>query len=297
MAGTATKTTGVVLIPKTDPGATNAPGGSLACNFCECAYTEYVFADAGGDAWKNDITSFLFRRYAPGDTVALELWKAGVKVADIVNSDYGQFYNFGDFTTQPGYIGWIADWYLISDAFGFGVYSVKAVQNLQGTASTIESRRFRCAPYDDQIADGTTKLEWWQTGNIVGSAFDYTGLLPDGWRSSIRVPGRLGLKTPLIETDTYTDSAYRKVQIQDSVTTEYTLEARLLPTEIADAINYNAVLGNRIAVTDYSVDGPEPYQQKDVLILSIEPKHKWGKQTAYTFTMQSRTTTAIKRNF
>ena len=97
MAGTATKTTGAILIPKTDPGASTLPEASLLCNFCDCAYTEYAFSDTGTDAWKNDKTSFLFRRYAPGDTVALELWKAGTKVADADVSTWGQYYPFGAF--------------------------------------------------------------------------------------------------------------------------------------------------------------------------------------------------------
>jgi hypothetical protein len=299
MSGTATKTTGAVLIPQTDPGAVTLPGASLLCNFCDCAYTEYAFSDAGADAWKNDKTSFLFRRYAPGDTVALELWKAGTKVADVNTSTWGQYYPFGAFPQQPDYTAWLADWKLVADAFGFGTYTVKAVQVLQGVPSTIESRRFRCSPYDDVVADGTVKIEWWQQGNIIGSAFDFTTLAPigGGWYSSLRIPGRLGKKTPIIEADSYVDSAYRKTQIQDSVRTEYELETLPLPQEIADVINYNAVLGNRIVLTDYSAGGPYPYIPLELYAVSVEPKHLGGKDTSYVIKFESRVTSAVKRNF
>lgn len=299
VAGMATKAVASVIIPKIDPTALPKTATTLPFCSCDCIDIETVFTDEiGTDAYTNDKSSFLFRRYAPADTVAFELWKAGVKVADIADSTYGDYYDFGDFAAQLNYKGLILDWFKVWQAFGYGKYTLKTNQVLIGEAINIESRIFHLLPYSVYSAHNTVKVESWQTGNIVSNAFDYTDLLEGGWYSSYRFEGRFGQKTAILEADNYIDSGYIKTQIQDKIRTEFTLESNLLPTSIANVLIYDSMLANVILVSDYNLDNTEKFDRVSVYPTSFETRYPVNsKKAVYVVKFEGKTQNVIKRNF
>lgn len=294
VAGMAVKTTGAVILP--DP--TSQTAGQAADTDCKCAaqYVETVVTDGGIVDDRNDKSSFLFQRFAPSDTVAFELWKAGSKVADITDSSYGDYYDFGDLG-NINYKGVVLDWKLINGSFGYGLYQFKAVQSLLGTASTFESRHFQLLPYSCESVEGTVRIESYQTGNIISSPFDYTDLIDGGWYSSYRINGWFGRREINIEQDNYITSDYIKSQIQDKLITSFTLETKILPASIINAINYDSMLGNRILISDYNSLNSEALTRIDCLPVSIENKQLAGGRLSYNIKLEERKQDTIKRNF
>lgn len=265
-------------------------------DFCycrlECEYTELAFAEAGGDEYKNDKSSFLFQKMVGADSIVFELYKAGALVATLNDDTLGIYY--ASFPAQALYTGFVIDWGLVADAHGFGVYQFKAQQTILGDASTFESRVFRLMPYADDLADGTVKIESYQNGNIIGSPFDYTDL---NWYSSYRVAGRFGGKSPVIEVDNYVKSDFTKAQIQDRIRTEYTLQTRLLPSVVANAVAYDQVLANSILITDYNVLSHELYRQIQVRPISIDAK-EYEQNRRMSFEIKLEAVSDLrKRNF
>ena len=192
----------------------------------------------------------------------------------------------------------ILDWFLVWGAFGYGKYTLKTNQVLLGETINIESRMFQLLPYSIYTAHSTVKVESYQTGNIISNAFDYTDLIEGGWYSSYRFEGRFGLKTPILEVDNYIDSEYQKKQIQDKIRTEYTLESRLLPTAIANALIYDSMLANEILVSDYNVDNTEQFNQLSVYPISFETRYpNQSKKAVYVVKFEQRKQDSIKRNF
>ena len=300
-AGMAVKAVASVIIPKIDPTALPASASASTLPFCscDCANIETVFTDEiGTDSYTNDKSSFLYRKYAPADTVSLELWKAGVLVAAIADSTYGDFYDFGGFAAQPNYKGLVLDWFKVWQAFGYGKYVLKTNQVLIGEAINIESRIFHLLPYSASSAHSTVKVESWQTGNIVSNAFDYTDLVEGGWYSSYRFEGRFGFKTPILEVDNYIDAGYAKTQIQDKIRAEYTLESNLLPTSIANVIVYDSMLANTLAISDYNVHNTEKFDRVSVYPTSFEVRYpNQSKKAVYVVKLEEKLQNIIKRNF
>ena len=123
------------------------------CNYITCQYREKIFADvATDDYWKNDKSEFLFKRLVAADTVAIELYKDGVKVDDLNTNTYGTFFNGfpSGSSEQQLYVGYLVDWKLVQTAFGFGEYVVKAQLNILGNAAEFESRTFNLCQYSEQ---------------------------------------------------------------------------------------------------------------------------------------------------
>lgn len=228
----------------------------------ECEYIEPVFANVGGDWWENDKNSFLFQKVVSADTITIQLWKGNEKVADISDDTYGTYYS--SFTNQPLYRGFIVEWEKVFDEEGAGLYQIKADLDIMGNASTFESHRFQLLPYSDILANGTVRIESYQTGNILASEFDYTDLLDGGWYNSFRIKGFFGFKTPKLEIDNYLNQDYKQEQIQDKVSTEWTLETNLLPSYISNVLAYDNILANKLLITDYNIFNTEIFRRIEV---------------------------------
>ncbi len=136
--------------------------GSLSCN-----YIEYVFCDSSNEV-DNDKSSFLLRKATNTDTIVFEIWKSGVKQADITDDTFGDFYP--TFDEQPLYTGVIIDWQKVKDVYGFGCYTIVASQNIASVDSTFTSRCFKILPFNAVYADKTVRIESYQKGNILPKA-------------------------------------------------------------------------------------------------------------------------------
>lgn len=281
------------------------PEQPIASDFCACDFwcewEEPVFADPLSlDTWKRDYTSFLSRKITSGDTLEIKLFRYGEEVATITDDTYGTYYAAGDFTVQPLYVGWVADWSLIFADFSGGSYHVEISGTIAGSAYTFTSRKFRLMKWDEGLADQTVKIESYQDGNIMSSEFDFTGLLSGGWYSSIRLTGRFGKRTPVLEVDEFLDTSYRSVQNRTQVRHEYTLSTRYVPMPVLHNLADQELIGNRLFLTDYSLMSSEKYKRIPVLAKSFEEinDENWSTgRGAYSILFDERVQNTIKRNF
>lgn len=267
------------------------------CDYIACPYVEKIFVFAGGEWYKNDKNEFLFKRFVPADTVAIELYLNDIKVADLNTNTYGTFFN--GFPTgsaeQQLYVGYLVDWESVYNAFGVGQYQIKAQLNIVGNPSTYESRLFNVCIYSDENADGTVRIESTQNGNIIGNQFDFTGL---NWYQSVRIPARFGNPTPVYENDRYVTETRKIEQIQDKMSREWTLNTKPLDYEVATQLIYNKMLANEILITDYSIKAESIFRRIGVFPNTIEkPDSILNPKKKYTMKFVENNDYFIKRNF
>lgn len=270
-------------------------GDFCPCDF-RCEFVETVFADASKDGVKNDYTDFLFRKISPSDTITIKLYRYGKLVYTVINNNYGTYYN--TFTEQPLYVGWVADWTMIFNAFTGGVYQVKATLTILGEVKTFESRKFRLAKYSPELAHGTVKIETYQNGNIESSEFDYTNLIDGGWYSSVRLKGYFGRYDPTLERDKYFDSSYREIQNRDKVEGEYTLRCERVATSLYTALSKREMLANDVYISSYNLFDDQKYSQYPVVPESFD-ESSYNEYGFVNFTLKfsDRQKDNIKRNF
>lgn len=287
---------------KFDASPIRPPSGTMASDnliFCpcdfRCDFEEKVFSSAKGDGIENDFSDFLIQKITPSDTVSIEIIKNGVTLTTVTNDDYGNFYN--GFGNQPLYVGWLADWTLIFDAFSGGRYQIKITTTVLGETSVFLSRYFRLNTFDILSADKTVKLETFQNGNLENSEFDFTNLLPGGWPSSIRLFGEFGKMQSNLERDIYQDTSYREIQNRDTVIREYRLAANLVPETIYNRITTKDLLANEILVTSYSVLQDLKYLKFPVVADSFnESRYDNLGNTHFEITFSDRQKNIIKTN-
>ena len=270
---------------------------SSICGTCKdrCEYKEIVFASDNDSPIEKDFSDFLFQKLSNSDTITFELYRNSVKVADIINNTvHGTYYN--GFTNQPLYVGLLLDWTKIFNLYSGGTYQLIANLNILGNQSTFESRFFYLYKYDAQIAHRTVKIESYQTGNIIGSEFDYTDLLSEGWYSSTRVKGTFGEKAFPKEVDSYLNTSYIQVQNREQIIPEYTFRVDFVPNSIATIVNQQQSLANEIFITNTDLDESVNYILLPVTIETIETEPFNFGLYRYILTCKDRQQDLIKRN-
>lgn len=236
--------------------------------FCPCLYQctpgEIAFANQADTAdWRtNDRSQWLYAKTRASDTIAFELIKSGAKVAD-VDASLGSTWN--GFSGQPLYVGLEIEWLKVAQAHGLGKYQIRSKFKILGREWQTDSRVFHVEQFSELRADKTVRVESYQNGNILGSPFDFTGLVDGGWRQWVRIRGRFGDRRPVLKQDSYMDSSYRVRQIQDRILSEYTLSSQYLPHEVASELFYRSMLADSILVTDYSLMAHERLDRVDVV--------------------------------
>lgn len=293
MSGLAVKTISNLIQPPKDLDIQISAIGGF-----ECSYLEYVLADAVETAnYKNDTSSFLFRKLSATDTIILQLWKNGVKVSDITDNTYGTYYS--SFPNQLLYVGFIVDWRKVLIEEGAGCYQIKADKTLLNESSIFESRKFQLLPYSDFNARATVRIETYQTGNIIKSEFDYTNLVVGGWKQSFRIDGFFGLRNDVLEVESYFDSNYNIEQIKTKNTPEYTLETKILPFEVSVLLVNDNILANRFVINDYNSNNSNLYRDFECMPVSFEDvTHANSKQgTVYRIKFVDKVDGLRKRNY
>ncbi len=222
----------------------------------ECEYRELVFAEIGGESYKNDFSSFLFRKVDSSDIINFELFKNGSKVADLNDNTLGTYYP--SFASQPLQTGFILSWENVLSVHGAGIYCVKVLQTILGENNTFESRLFQLKPYSDRSANRTVAIKGVQTGDIEGSRFVFRDLLPGGWPFYVRVRGYFQEVEPEIIKDFVKDSENKIIQRYDQLIKKYVLDIYQAPKSVLNLfLNGEISLANNIFVTDYNIKNTE----------------------------------------
>jgi hypothetical protein len=269
--------------------------GYNVCVCDGCEFVETAFVNNGGAYYKNDKKSFIKSKVFSSDTIEFTLWKNGVQVAALNASTYGTFYNFGSpLLINANYKGMLVDWNLVQLAFGYGKYKVRTVHTSLGTPYTSDSWEFEVVEYNDFRADGTFRMETYQNGAIEGG-FDYSGI---NWYQSLRISGKLGNKqVELIETN-YQKTNREKVQIQAEVENTWTLNTELLPAVVYNIINEDAILANKVQITDYNLKNQEIYRRLNVYFSNIKDQemHNFTRKGDFVYELKLKRGNKRKRN-
>jgi len=279
------------------------------CPVC-CAYVEPVFSESGSivTAAKNDKTSMLFKKLITSDTIKIEIFKKGIDIviANVSDGTYGTYYS--TFSAQSKYVGFIADWNKIynhapvvvsgsyTENFKSGIYYFKITQTILAESTTTDSIYYKLLEYKDERANGTVRIETYNTGTILNSDFDYNGLLTGGWYQSFRIRGKLMPKQPKTETDRYLDENYNQLQIQDKINNEWILITAPLPSIISNKLIYDNMLANTIIVSDFNAFNEEYIREK--YLLYEEVTEKTGHiNHIFKIRLSEKTLNNIKNNF
>lgn len=267
------------------------------CDYVTCEYVENVFAETGGEFWKNDGNDFLFKRIIAADTIDLYLYKEETKVADLNDNSYGTFFNgFPSGNDQQQlYVGYFLEWELVFNSFNAGEYTVRGDLSILGNDIPFKSRKFKLRGYTDEAAHKTVRIESTQNGNIIGSQFDYTGL---DWKQSVRIPGTFGNPTPVYEEDRYITETRKIRQIKDTMSREWTLNTFMIPWEIVNTFVYDRLISNEILVTDYNILAESIWRRIGVFPSEVSKPELSGTPTKlYSIKFIDNTQIFLKRNF
>lgn len=292
--GMATKLDAVTL-PLIVPIPTN---GIDYCDL-ESPYYETVFGSVDTVWWKNDKTRVTVRRYINADTVAIQLFKDDVFLADLNDNTLGIFTN--GFTTgdnvleQQLYVNMELHWHNVFNIHGWGKYQIKANVNIIGVASVWESVVYRLLEFTDKRANKTVRVETVSNGKINGSIFDFTGL---NLYSSYRIVGDFIEITENLEINKYKTSQKEWRQIQDKVIENYELRTKMLPRLVTSTLTKEISLANDIKITDYKIMAEELYRRIEVYPINFEKTQlENNRKSIYNIKFTAKSELFIKRNF
>jgi hypothetical protein len=259
----------------------------------ECCYTEPVFALPLAEWWKNDKSSFLQKKLTALDTIEFKLFKNGLEVAILDNDYLGEYYSFTLYT------GFVLYWENVYSNYGTGSYQVKAFEVLGGLPVQWDSQEFCLDTYSDLKADGTFRIETYQTGSILRSGFNYDELnLTRGWYQSYRLKGILGNKKATLESDYLMTSDRRMLQIQDKVSYEYELQTNLLPAAVAKVLIEDNLIANEILLTDFNLYNTDIFRRVELYPTSINDTKSFSgnRKVIYSIIFKERVDNILKRN-
>lgn len=290
---------------KEDAILTKVPTSPITEEFCicffDCDYEEPVFYSDDGDEYKNDKTAFLFNLADSASTFEIKIVDPN-GVETVMNDDtYGTFFDAGFNTEQPLKFGYLVDWKAVFDDLGLhGNYSVKVTITDFGTPIESESRTFKLMKFNEEIADGTVKIETTSEGVIQGGE-DYRGM---SWYQSIRIRGVLNAWTPNYEEENGTDNFNRPIQIEDRLFIDYNLEVYAVESPIYKKVIQDLMLSNVILISDYNLFSPEKNEetkgirQVEITPRSVETGDDYSRTRRRTFIIPVRVKDPfIKRNY
>ena len=267
---------------------------------CSCDFDELAFAgETESNLYTSDQKSYLFKKFATGDTYSLKLYKNGSVTGIDIDTTIADVWGFGDVkrngVVDSDYSGFLIYWYRVFVLHGYGDYIIKGTQTINGVAIAYESHTFMVRAFNYNLAQGTVKIECVQNGYIESEDIDWTGI---NWYQSVRVRGKLTKGVPKLAQDNYLNSARNVTQIQDQIIDNYDLELRPLPASIANFIAYNNALANTMLVSDFNVN-PEIYNQLDLVITEISEFKSWSQSLNIkgVFKLTDRVQDKIKRNY
>lgn len=270
-----------------------------ANDFClckyECEYIEKVFADLSDSIeYKNDKSSFVFRKVSSSDIITINLYKSNVLVATISDDLLGEYKD----DLPDGYVSFVMDWSLVASFFGFGHYQLITDKNILGIESEEKSRLFKLNQFRDEDAHNTVKITSFQNGNVV-NGINYNNVFgSDGFYYYYRVSGRFIRDTPTSEIDDNQDTSYEIFQIRDKIINRFLLHTDLIPPSLFNDVIKTSLLGNSIMVTSYNLFD-ERFDNIPLRYQEISELNTYRLRTGFTVSIGFKdiTENTIKRNF
>ena len=263
-----TQSFGIIAV---EPNIPNSVVGELQ----GCCYKSPVLGDLSDPVnFKNDINGFLFKKNFSGENIVLTLEKNGGSALGgtdipLVDNTYGTFYNFGDFTLYPNYIGYQIHWRNVLIVDGEGTYRLRVDSTLLTGSSTSYSVSFNLKTYSEQRASGTFRIQSIMNGYLRNPDFDYSGL---NWLDGLRVEGFFGNRQAEYEEERIIYRNRQVKQLRSELLNKYTCQTLHIPSCITDSIIEYHNFANVILFTGYNArNHKNTYVQKEIILAIIVP--------------------------
>ena len=230
-----------------------------------------VLADSTGNVLSNDISGFyeLFDPVVTGVSMALQQYNGSswVTKATLTDNTYGICYPFGGFQNSAGQnlVGYQINWANVISAIGTGSFRIQMTITVPVIGNqTLTSNEYCLQTYSPLLADGTVRLEWWNSGQIGDSVND-TNVRDFGSQSlynSLRVRGYFGYPSSDYKTDETQLNNGQILFVEDEQTPIFSMELVMLPAFMHDILRTDFMQADSMCVTDYNKLNPINYAQK-----------------------------------
>lgn len=220
--------------------------------FKECCYDNLVLAHLTDSKYQyNDFNSFYFKKQMQSDDCDFVLVEISTGDEYSLNDGtYGQYWDFGDFQTQPNLTVYKVEWRNVLGILGTGLYQIKKVMTVAGMQFEELSNTFHLEHFSNELADKTVRLDSVMDGKLVHLDVDFKGT---GFTTSIRMQGYFGNRNPEYVQDNLVKRNYDTVQISMSQENEYQFQTNLLPVCITEEIYDFMLFGNQLYMNDYNL--------------------------------------------
>lgn len=229
--------------------------------FKECCYTHIVLADINSDSdIRNDYSSFYHQNQLSNETADFFLFDFSTSTEyELIDSTYGQFFDFGYFKTNLDLKGYMIEWRKVLTELGRGSYKIIKRQVIANVSVTVESIVFNLEHYGDSLANYTTRIDIVQNGYFKRDNIDFTGT---NWKHSLRIRGFFGNREFQLEEDILVNRNFERKQISISQTNEYKFQTNLIPYCITNEIVDFFLFANDIYITDYNLNNHSYFYKK-----------------------------------
>ena len=263
-------------------GSVSLPPEQLELDYCFCLFeceTEYkVFS--GVNSREKDYFTFYYNSKDENATNTFTLLK-GSDEYPLTDSTYGEIIAYG----------YELDWTKVANELGHGVYTLKEEISQFGRTTTRKYGKFRLLPFSLDVADGTVKIESYQSGKLENS-FDFCE--DSEVRFSFRVKGYFGNEKQKTETSRYVTAGRVDTNIQTRIYNEYELIFNTSDHKIARLISENMILGSRLYISDYNVLNPVVYDRKQVVFTDLEKTRLANRIRSFVFSLEDANKNIIK---
>lgn len=268
---TTNKQQAFVIGAATSTGGTLIPANPLPG--CCSDFVLKVLADGSGLPLQNDATTEIqiFDTLVTGATFKLKKWENGAWVvkATISNNNYGKYSPFGYYTNADGqnFIKLEVDFAKILAAFDEGSYKFTCTYTIpfgSVTSFDLDSNEYCLKTYSAVNAEGTIRLEFWNTGQI-GNKSDDTKVLNYGTEviyKSLRLQGFFGYPKFTFKEETVEYTTGENKYVEDYQMPIYKMTLKLLPFFIHEILRIEFMMADTLAVTDYNSMNNASYVQK-----------------------------------
>ncbi len=193
--------------------------------------------------------------------------------------------------------GFEVDFTKIYNTLGGGDYSLKMEVTEWGATFEKVYKLFKVAPFNLLRANGTVKIEAFQSGEIEKS-FNFEN---ENVKFSLRIDGILTNKTQITELIDTPDGSRRTIQVHDRFYYEYDLIFSTNKYDFSNLVLENLIIGTTLFVSDYNLQNQtrkEPFNKIPLRLIETESEHIKGTNTTqYTIKLRDALQNGIKHPY
>ena len=248
-----------------------------------CEKVLALASTSDSDPFKNDYKTVYFKRNIPTDTCYFELYQNGVKVADLDNTTYGTFTDFGDIEGKEDWKIFTLDFRKVLINLGAGDYYIKSLISQFGQpALSNDSLCYQLREFTFKLANRTVRIESVQNGIMVGLDLDFKGL---ELKDMIRVKGFFGNSTPKMTQDNIVNADNTVHQLNQDTFNEYNFSSEMINFFTSRELTTYHFKGFPMYISDYNTyNHSYDYKALPVIIESIEtPRYLNAKRNRKAF--------------